>query len=140
MIFGIIAAIILVIVISYLNSPKNKGKNGEKIVAEVLSNINSNSKTINNISINDNGKSRQIDHIFISEYGVFVIETKNYAGTIYGKETSENWKQYLNGKSFEFKNPIHQNYGHYQIVKKILEDETENIFPVVVFIKRCIPF
>lgn len=68
--------------------PKYKGKVGEKIVAEDLEKIDGYKHIINNVMINDNGKSRQIDHIAITEYGVFVIETKNYAGTIYGKETS----------------------------------------------------
>lgn len=134
---GIIIIIVLVIIAAYLNSPTYKGKDGERIVAKTLEKISTNTKVINNIILNDNGKSRQIDHIIISEYGVFVIETKNYGGVIYGKELSENWKQYLNNKSFEFKNPIHQNYGHYQIVKKLLEEETDEIEPIVVFIKRC---
>lgn len=87
--------------------------------------------------INDQGKSRQIDHIAITEYGVFVIETKNYAGSIYGKETSENWQQYLKGRKYLLKNPIHQNYGHFQIVKNVIFDETIYIEPIVIFTDRC---
>ena len=87
--------------------------------------------------INDQGKSRQIDHIAITEYGVYVIETKNYSGTIYGKETWTNWYSYLRGKKYEFTNPIHQNYGHTKIVKKIIYDEKIYVEPVVVFIDKC---
>lgn len=134
---GIIIIIVLVVIATYLNSPTYKGKNGERIVAKVLENISINTKVINDIILNDNGKSRQIDHIVINEYGVFVIETKNYGGVIYGKELSENWSQYLKNKKYELKNPIHQNYGHYKIVKKLLEEETDEIEPIVVFIKRC---
>ena len=35
----------------------------------------------------------QIDHIVISKYGVFVIETKNYRGIIYGNDDSKKWNQ-----------------------------------------------
>lgn len=87
--------------------------------------------------INDQGKSRQIDHIAITEYGVFVIETKNYAGIIYGKENSTEWKQYLNHKCFTFKNPIHQNYGHKQIVQKVIQKDEIPVNSIIVFINRC---
>ena len=36
----------------------------------------------------DNTKTTQIDHIVISCYGIFCIETKGYKGKIYGKEFS----------------------------------------------------
>lgn len=129
--------IILVVILIILKSPQYKGKCGENIVNKILQQMEEDKYVLNNIMINDNGKSRQIDHILVSEYGVFVIETKNYAGVIYGKETSKEWKQYLNQKCFTFKNPIHQNYGHEEIVKKVLEDITDKIYPIVVFTKRC---
>lgn len=133
----IIIIIALIIIILKLKSPQYKGKCGEEIVKKQLENMSGYKHIINNIMINDNGKSRQIDHIAITEHGVFVIETKNYAGTIYGREKSTEWKQYLNQKCFNFKNPIHQNYGHTEIVKKVLEDDTDKIYSIVVFTRRC---
>ena len=44
------------------------------------------------------GNTTQIDHILINEYGVFVIETKNYKGVVYGTEGKNYWKQYLKNK------------------------------------------
>lgn len=130
--------ILIVILVLYLAIKGNslKGKAGEKVVANILEQIPGNKKIINDIMINDNGKSRQIDHIFINKNGIFVIETKNYAGNIYGKETSNEWSQYLNEKRFDFKNPIFQNYAHKQIVSKVVETE-DNIIPVIVFTRRC---
>lgn len=116
---------------------KEKGKLGEKIVASELEKINGDKKILNDIMINDQGKSRQIDHIAITEYGVFVIETKNYAGSIYGNEKSYEWKQYLRRKEFKMLNPVHQNYAHYQIVKKAIYDESIYVEPIVVFTDRC---
>lgn len=132
-----IVFIILVVIVSKLNSPQYKGKYGENVISQALKEIEGYNYVVNNIMLNDNGKSRQIDHIFVSEYGVFVIETKNYGGTIYGKEKSTEWKQYLNKKCFNFKNPIHQNYGHEEIVKKVLKSVTDKIYSLVVFTRRC---
>lgn len=134
LLFAVLIAIIIILAV--YNSPNFKGRDGERIVAEKLENVEGKKYVVNNIMINDNGKSRQIDHILISEHGIFIIETKNFAGAIYGKETSTEWKQYLNGKCFKFKNPIHQNYGHLEIVKSILHNITEEIYSVVIFTSR----
>ena len=54
-----------------------------------------------------NGGSTQIDHIIVSVYGIFVIETKNYKGWIYGSETQRQWTQsFPNGSKFKFQNPL----------------------------------
>ena len=130
--------IALIILILYIAIKGNsiKGRVGESLVSSILEQIPGNKKIINNIMINDNGKSRQIDHIFISEKGIFIIETKNYAGNIYGKETSDEWKQYFKNRNFKLKNPIFQNYGHKKIVSKIINNE-ELVVPIVVFTTRC---
>ena len=132
----IVIIVVIIIFFLFYRSSKIKGKTGEAIVRKILEKVTGYKKIINNIMINDNGKSRQIDHILICSKGVFVIETKNYAGQIYGKEDSDEWKQYLNGKVYNFKNPIFQNYGHKKIIEKTLKDE-KNIIPLVVFTTRC---
>ena len=66
----------------------------------------------------EQNQTTQIDHILLSPYGIFVIETKNYKGWIFGHENSEEWKQSLLGKKrfwgwsseqHKFRNPIRQN-------------------------------
>ena len=137
LLFLITLLIVSGFLIHYLDLNSLKGKSGEKLVAERLEIIDGHKHILNNIMINDNGKSRQIDHIAITKYGIFVIETKNFNGDIYGKETSDTWKQYINNKCFKFKNPIHQNYGHLEIVKKHVGDITTEIYSVIAFIRRC---
>lgn len=136
MITIIIIIVLILVLVFALKGNSIKGKVGESIVANILEQIPGHKRIINSIIINDNGKSRQIDHIFINECGIFIIETKNYSGNIYGKEKYEKWLQYLNNKKFEFENPIFQNYGHKQIVSKIIENDNI-IIPVVVFTTRC---
>ena len=66
----------------------------------------------------------QIDHIVVNAYGVFVIETKNYSGQIYGYESSHEWTQVLayGNEKNKLYNPIRQNAGHVYKLKQILGD------------------
>ncbi len=63
---------------------------------------------LNNITLPlDNGGSTQIDHVIVSRYGIFVIETKNYKGWIYGNEKQKQWTQaFANGSKYKFQNPL----------------------------------
>lgn len=77
--------ILLIIILSLIyHSPIRKGKRGERSVSFILDRLDINSyKILNDILIFDEkGISTQIDHIVISCYGIFVIETKNYQGWI----------------------------------------------------------
>ncbi|HWO97597.1 MAG TPA: nuclease-related domain-containing protein [Bacillus sp. (in: firmicutes)] len=77
----------------------------------------------------------QIDHIIFTPYGVFVIETKNYAGVITRDRSKPTWT--VNGK-FKMVNPFNQNYGHIKAVQSILPSVGEaNIISMVSFTKRC---
>jgi len=88
---------------------------------------------LNNIMLKNNDKLFQIDHIVISIYGIFVIETKNYKGTIVGQEFDEKWTQYLGDKKYNFFNPIRQNYGHIKVLEELLELDNLNFIPIVCF-------
>jgi len=77
----------------------------------------------------------QIDHIIITPYGLFVIETKNYQGTIYGGKDRKAWL--INGK-FKMMNPLMQNYGHIQALKNFIDGKYHQYFvSIVSFTKRC---
>lgn len=65
---------------------------GEKTTSSILLFLDkSKYKVINNVVLKSGDKTSQIDHIVISDYGIFVIETKNYKGWILGSENSEYW-------------------------------------------------
>jgi hypothetical protein len=65
--------------------------------------------------------STQIDHILISRFGVFVIETKNYNGWIFAGADDRYWTQVLFKVRFRFQNPIRQNYKHVCAIRELLE-------------------
>ncbi|HYW03705.1 MAG TPA: NERD domain-containing protein [Gammaproteobacteria bacterium] len=76
----------------------------------------------------------QIDHIFISRFGVFVLETKNRRGWIFGKEDQAQWIQSIYGRSYRFQNPLRQNFKHVTAVERALQIPPETIHSVVAFV------
>jgi hypothetical protein len=63
----------------------------------------------------------QVDHVLVSRFGVFVIETKDYKGWIFAGEKHRSWTQVLFNSKFRFQNPILQNQMHVQVVRSLLE-------------------
>lgn len=77
----------------------------------------------------------QIDHVVLTPYGIFVIETKNYQGTIYGGKDRKTWL--VNGK-FKMMNPFVQNYGHIKALTAFIDEKYHGLFiSMVSFTKRC---
>lgn len=132
LLFGIV--ILFALILKFLK-PKIKGKYGEVKVSLILRRLNSKRyKVLNNILISNTSRSSQIDHIVISRFGVFVIETKNYKGWIFGHESSNDWTQTLYKKKYKFRNPIQQNWGHIKTLKYVLSDFPYiPFFPIIVF-------
>ena len=87
----------------------------------------------------DQGGTTQIDHILLSPFGIFIIETKNYTGWIFGTERQKMWTQRIYKKSYKFQNPLHQNYKHQKVLEKILEDliDPAHLHSVIVFMPDC---
>lgn len=71
-------------------------------------------------SVSDSIKSTQIDHVIISLYGIFCIETKSHKGNIYGGFSRKYWKQYLGNKSYELYSPVRQNTHHVKSLEYLL--------------------
>ena len=116
-----------------------KGKRGEKVVSVLLSRLPKDEyRIINDLLLQNGGYSTQIDHVVVSPYGVFVIETKNYKGKIYGGENSENWTQKLYRKKYHLRNPLWQNRGHITAIRELLEaNERIPFYSIVAFSNRA---
>ncbi len=109
---------------------------GEILVRKVIMN-NFSSKSwylFNNVTLRNEDDTTQIDHILISKYGVFVIETKHYKGWIFGDAHSKKWTQVIFGYKYKFQNPLHQNYKHIKVVQSTLDFlPSELVIGLVVF-------
>lgn len=75
----------------------------------------------------------QIDHVIVSRYGIFVIETKNMQGWIFGSEHQPKWTQRTRRGKYPFQNPLRQNYKHTKAIEAFLELPPEVVHSVVVF-------
>ncbi len=79
-----------------------------------------------------NGGENQIDHIVVSKFGIFVIETKNWKGNIRGAENELNWIKYNCGYKEVLYNPILQNKRHIKtIYEKFASTEQDFVFGIV---------
>ena len=88
---------------------------------------------IKNVTIPSDGGTTQIDHVIVSRFGVFVVETKNLRGWIFGKEGDAYWTQKLYRHSEKFQNPLRQNYKHTKTLSEILGISDDKMHSVVVF-------
>lgn len=91
-------------------------------------------RDINNATIPTSNGTTQIDHIVVSRYGIFVIETKNMEGWIFGSEKQPQWTQSLYGKKFRFQNPLNQNYRHIKALEELLGLPLSHFHSVVCFV------
>lgn len=108
---------------------------------------------LDNVVLPNNKGTSQIDHIVISKYGVFAIETKNYRGDIYGDDNRRQWTQIIVTKvryarkfyktytyvtKNELYNPVKQSLGHIYTIKKHLSQWRHiKYIPIVVFMGKA---
>ena len=79
----------------------------------------------------------QTDHILVSKFGIFVIETKNMKGWIFGSEKQPKWTQSIYRKKSSFQNPLRQNYRHIKCLSEHLNLDLSYFHSVVFFIGDC---
>ncbi len=128
--------IFFVIVVAFFKSPFFKGKVGEFLV-NANNKIRLDSSIYTNLSditirLKD-GSTTQIDHIVLSRFGIFVIETKNMKGWIFGSEHQKMWTQSIYGKKSSFQNPLLQNYRHIKALEEFLEID-RGLYSIVTFV------
>lgn len=91
-------------------------------------------RAFHNVTLKTPDGTTQIDHIFVSRFGLFVVETKNYRGWIFGDESQPMWTQKIFKKTSKFQNPLRQNYRHVKALEALLNLPPEKIHSVVVFV------
>lgn len=128
-------ATILLIIYFREETPERKGKEGEMEIASILKKLPSEKyMVIHDVLLKTSYGTSQIDHIVLSEFGIFVIETKNYSGWIYGGENSEYWTKNIFGNKYTFRNPLKQNYAHIKSLMEILNIHNTSLFiPIIAF-------
>ena len=140
---ALVLAIFLVVfvglLVSAFNSPSRKGARGERIVATRLRDgLTDEYQILNDVYLPlPDGTTTQIDHIVVSQYGIFVVETKNYSGWIFGNENSAKWTQTIYHCKHSFQNPIRQNFRHICALSGNLKIPRDYFTSVVAFTGDC---
>lgn len=130
--------IISIIVIGFLSAvfyKKIVGWFGEHWTKQALNKLPKDKYTLlNDIFISTDKGTHQIDHVIVSKYGIFSIETKQYNGYITGNKYDKNWVRHAGNKKYYYTNPIRQNYGHVKALSELLKIDESKIYNIV-----CIP-
>lgn len=119
---------------------ENVGQFGEFSTEFALTNGNLDGGLVvlKNIYVPYRGKTSEIDLLMIHEKGIFVFESKNYSGWIFGSTDQLNWTQSLqNGEKHRFYNPIRQNQTHIKALSEYLNIPTSSFTSYIVFSERC---
>lgn len=131
------------------NSPAYKGMVGEAKIHNLLIQLPEEYYILDDIILPTGKSTSQIDHIVVSRYGVFAIETKNYRGKIYGNDDQEKWKQIiLTDVTYSKKwwktytyvtknymyNPVKQSLTHMYVIRRLLKEwPSLKVISIVVF-------
>lgn len=126
----------VMLLIGLLKSPWAKGYIGELLVRlfahwQLDKQI---YRRLHNVTLNTPDGTTQIDHVFLSRYGIFVLETKNMSGWIFGSEKQAHWTQKIYKHTFRFQNPLRQNYKHLKAIEATLGLNPEHLHSVVSFV------
>jgi hypothetical protein len=119
-------------------APTRIGELGEHKINIQLDQLPKECRSLNDLLL-PNSKSRtgyaQIDHVVISPYCIFVIETKNYNGEIKGGRMDQQWSV---SNRYKMYNPLKQNYGHIKAIESLLKDvATVKYISMISFTMRC---
>ncbi|HFC30476.1 MAG TPA: nuclease [Oceanospirillales bacterium] len=123
------------LIITFFKSRFFKGKLGESVVNfSITKKLDKDTyHLIKDITLPSVRGTTQIDHILVSKYGIFVIETKNFKGWIFGSKTQRKWTQQIYKHKKTFQNPLHQNYKHIKTLSELLNIEESKFHSLIVF-------
>lgn len=122
----------------------DKGREGEYLIYKNLAEYEKKgAKLLFNCYIpTKTNKISEIDVLMLHQSGIYVFESKNYSGWIFGSEHDEKWTQSLLGKGYEaqkehFFNPVLQNKLHIKHLCGFLKIKQEHVYSIIVFSDRC---
>lgn len=122
----------LIVILIPIIQKKVIGFFGEFWVKLELKKLKKDYKVLNNVIVRTiDNSTHQIDHIVVSKYGIFVIETKQINGYIKGNDYDKNWTVKRGKNTYYINNPVHQNYGHIKALSEVLGKNTDKFISIV---------
>lgn len=131
-------AIVCAVLLMKWKLPVWIGRSGEKFVSKKLHQLDpAHYKVLNDLLLPSRGNlnTTQIDHVVVSNYGIFCIETKAYSGWIFGDAYQEYWTQVIYHYKKRFYNPLRQNYAHVKAIEDLIGPQhlKANVVSLVAF-------
>ena len=128
--------LLLPILAAFLQTPFMKGWLGEALLhLSLIMHLDSKRyRLLRNVTLPTEDGSTQIDHVVVSRHGIFVVETKNYGGWIFGKPHDKTWTQKFPRHSSRFQNPLRQNYKHVRTLEQLTGVPAGALFSVIAFV------
>jgi len=120
------SVMLIIVAIIKIKLPYLKGLIGEKFVSKKLFKLDPvHYKILNDLLLPSSGNlnATQLDHVIISNYGIFCIETKSYKGWIFGNANDKYWTQVIYKHKERFYNPLRQNYAHTKAVEELIKSK-----------------
>lgn len=118
----------------------DNGKYGEYLTFRLMERLPGKLRILTNLYIpKSDGTTTEIDLLLVDPTGIYVFESKNYSGWIFGTEKDKNWTASLNGHvKNKFQNPISQNRGHINALAKVFPKVDRGLlYSYIVFSERC---
>lgn len=131
--------------LSYNEMRYNAGRYGEYRTYSALRHHEAyDARFLFNLYIPKKNGTTELDVVMIAHSGIFVIESKNFNGWIFGNESNKQWTQTLKGRGgtsekYHFYNPILQNREHIKHLRNILKSNFSEypIYSIIAFSDRC---
>lgn len=135
----LLIALLLLIFVPFRGSTRLKGQTGEEEVRRIIERHLDPLiyREFLDVTVLVGERTTQIDHIYVSPFGIFVIETKNMSGWIFGNAYHPQWTQVIYRSKARFQNPLRQNYGHIKALESLLGLPLTTFKSVVVFAGNC---
>lgn len=125
--------------ITWNQMTENRGIRGEYETYEALKHFAADgARFLFNLYIpSGNGGTTEIDLLMLTTRGIFVIESKNMGGEIWGSVHEHDWTQKLRRSSGEllqnsFYSPVRQNAGHIHHLRRLMGDRVP-LYSFVIF-------
>ena len=135
--FTVLIAVILLVIFcvaflpklggTYEPPEKRAGRIGEEYATKIIKSVlREGDRLFTNVEIECDGKRAELDNVVVNQYGVFIIEVKNYVGELYGREDDYQWQKVKvtdAGNAYEktVDNPIRQVRRQVYVLAKFLE-------------------
>ena len=132
-----VLVVVILLIFAKIWGNQFTGKAGEHWAAQELGKLPSEEyRVLNDLVLQDSHGLHQIDHVVVSSYGIYVVETKNYSGSVVGDAKYANWLLCVGGQKRKFHSPLRQNYGHIKCLQELLGIDESMFVSIVCFANR----